>query len=820
MQIRILLVLSILLFIQCSPETPEEQSLLVFVPDNASVVVRINDFKTFTTELDKNDLTQKLRKLDVSAKISETLAALQYVSPTQESVISFTADSLKTIDFIFVSADTVPYLDLSNVTDKTIETLKFESFEIKKYKVEGIEFYTSLNGTREVLSSSLKQLKHLLSNVKDRTPNSELTKFYGVSDDAKLGHIWINLNNSDLLWNYLTNTTDKILASSFADWLFLDVSLDNDGLFLNGISISENKTKNYLSHFSGTTPIVNETFSMIPESATSFKSYTFENYTSFSDNNKNHLEQNIVIDSLFNTVEEVGTAYINQQQIVLLKTYGTDELTDYLKRIRQSTIDFQGNEIWELSEPSFIANRLQPNMQGFKSNYCCILENTLVFATDQESLKQVIMSYKSGKTITETALFQGLQEVITNESTILNVAASIGLEHNLKRNGLTEIANQSKTINFSEYLFGSEIISDQDFFHTSYFIKKIGSKKTKNSVTAVFKIPFDTDLISSPQFIVNHRTKKGELIVQDADNILYLISTNGNILWKKQLESTIQGKVHQVDLFKNGKLQLAFTTGNKFIILDRNGERVAPFSFNFSEGNLNPLAVFDYDGKKDYRFVVTQNDKVFMYNSKGKIVTGFNYTSAQKNILEAPQHFRIKRKDYLVFKLADNTLKILNRVGKERIRIKEKISFSDNPVRLFKGKITLTSTSGILYQISTNGTIEKTSLGLNSDHGMDATSKTLAIINDNILSIRGKEIALDLGVYSKPSIFYLNDKIYVSVTDIQNQKVYLFDSQAVPIQNFPIYGSSRIDMADIDNNKKPELVVKEQDNSLTVYNIN
>jgi hypothetical protein len=209
-----------------------------------------------------------------------------------------------------------------------------------------------------------------------------------------------------------------------------------------------------------------------------------------------------------------------------------------------------------------------------------------------------------------------------------------------------------------------------------------------------------------------------------------------------------------------------------------------------------------------------------MYNNKGEVVSGFKYTSAQKNILDAPEHFRIKKKDYLVFKLADNTLKILNRVGNERIKIKEKISFSDNPVRLFEGKITLTSTTGNLYQISTNGKVEKTNLGLNRDHGMDATSKTLAIINDNILSIRGKKTTLDLGVYGKPSIFYLNDKIYISVTDIQNQKTYLFDSQSKAIPGFPIFGVSSIDMINMDTDKRPELVIKDQSNSLTVFKIN
>ena len=93
-------------------------------------------------------------------------------------------------------------------------------------------------------------------------------------------------------------------------------------------------------------------------------------------------------------------------------------------------------------------------------------------------------------------------------------------------------------------------------------------------------------------------------------------------------------------------------------------------------------------------------------------------------------------------------------------------------------------------------------------------------MDDNILSIKGKKVELDFGVYSKPKIFYIYDKIYVSVTDIQNQKIYLFDSQAKPIPNFPVFGSSLIDMVDMDNDRKLEIVAKDQDNSLIVYKMN
>ena len=48
----------------------------------------------------------------------------------------------------------------------------------------------------------------------------------------------------------------------------------------------------------------------------------------------------------------------------------------------------------------------------------------------------------------------------------------------------------------------------------------------------------------------NHLTKKKEIVVQDYNNVLYLISSDGKILWKKQLLGPVQGKIKQVDIFK------------------------------------------------------------------------------------------------------------------------------------------------------------------------------------------------------------------------------------------------------------------------------
>ena len=300
---------------------------------------------------------------------------------------------------------------------------------------------------------------------------------------------------------------------------------------------------------------------------------------------------------------------------------------------------------------------------------------------------------------------------------------------------------------------------------------------------------------------------------------MYLISASGKVIWKKQLNGKVRGKIQQVDLYKNGKLQLAFCTNNQFLIIDRNGEEVKPFNKKFDSGNLNPLAVFDYENNKDYRFLVTQGRKVFMYNTKGEIVEGFSYKEADKPIIKSPKHFKISKKDYLVFLLEDNTVAIRHRAGQERLKVNRKIDFSDNEIFLYKNKFSITDKKGVLHQIDTKGKLSATNFNLGKEHGMFATSKTLALMNENILSIKGKKVELDLGIYTAPKIFYINDKIYVSVTDIQNQKIYLFDSQAKSIANFPVYGNSIIDMVDMDGDKKLELVAKDQENSLITYKI-
>ena len=79
---------------------------------------------------------------------------------------------------------------------------------------------------------------------------------------------------------------------------------------------------------------------------------------------------------------------------------------------------------------------------------------------------------------------------------------------------------------------------------------------------------------------------------------------------------------------------------------------------------------------------------------------------------------------------------------------------------------------------------------------------------------------MDYGDYTAPQIFYINDKIYVTTTDLQAKKIYLFDSLGKPVANFPIYGNSSITLDNIDKDRNLEVITKSDSNSIIVYEIN
>lgn len=790
------LVFILLIFLtnySCNNTKKSTTKLTQLIPENSSVVIKINDLETFKSDIKNNDFISKLPSSVLQKSVSKHLENLNTNNPV---LVCFeTNDSIVNYSFL----------------------TKFHDSLFGINKTDSLKMYFKIIDSIYVGSSSRLILDKLRVNE-----NSVFKNLYETTNSSNSFSLFLNSKSSDNLGNSIIPEENN----SFSHCMSFDAEVAPDQITFNGITTTNDSLSQLLNVFKNTIPQENTIQNITPSSSNGFLSLTFDDFEVFYKNINNYRIQkldsifysndsNFYFD-LFQTTTEVGEIYFDTETAVVLKSFDIVSTKEALQDYQNEVSNFRTIPIFEFSN-SNIFNIVFSSFFSHKIlSYYIILDDFFVFANSIEQLQIIITNFQNGTTFANTNVFKEAMMSLSDESSLLRFANSSKLKEII-----SSIANEDvNDLKLNDYKASAiQFIQDDGFIHINGVIKKHKSRALQNSVSEEFNVTLDADIIMQPHFVTNHRSKLKEIVVQDVNNNLYLISNTGKVLWKKRLNGNILGKIKQIDLYKNGRLQLAFATQKRIYIIDRNGNDVSPFPIKLNDDITQPLSIFDYDNRKDYRFLVTQNNELLMLDSNGKSVRGFNYRKSNDNIKMQPKHFRIQSKDYIVFGVG-NQMKILNRQGQNRIVVKESINFSNNGIYLYKNKFTTTNTSGELIQVNLRGNVSKQSLGLDNNHFIDATSKTLVSISENNLNIKLKTYELDFGNYTTPKIFYLNDKIYITLTDLQTQKVYVFDSQAKLLNNFPVYGNSLLDLANIDNDNRLEFVVTGEPNSIIVYKKN
>ena len=209
-----------------------------------------------------------------------------------------------------------------------------------------------------------------------------------------------------------------------------------------------------------------------------------------------------------------------------------------------------------------------------------------------------------------------------------------------------------------------------------------------------------------------------------------------------------------------------------------------------------------------------------MYDSNGNIVTGFRPPLFESKIITSPVHIRIDGKDYIVIQLEDGNLKILDRRGRDRIIVNNKIQYSSNSIFSYLEHFTTTDKLGNLVKIDTKGNLILENLNLSAENSIDIVNDNLVYLNENRLTIKGITVELPFSRYSRPKIFIDSKTTLVSITDLTNNEIYLYRDNGKLIDGFPIKGSSVIDLRDSDNDGKTEIISMIDNFSVVSYEIN
>lgn len=798
------------LILGCQGDKKTATDIVSYIPKTSSVIIKTNSLESLKSAVNNNSLLQELSSYSQIQDFNKKLELISFLKPESESFITLSKDQNDSLEISFITKNKTSVFELDSIPNLISEKFTTKNKSVLKLNIDNSVFYASTKDSILFISNRLKLVE---ASFEQKELNPELKKLLTISKDNKSASVIINLKQNK--FTPLTFKDSRLNTSQISNYLLLDGDISQNDIFLSGITKASDSTKSLINIFKNNIPQENKIANVIPFDSDYFLSFTFSDIDIFEEQLLKHKTSDSLAQDLrpFETTIEAGFVEKDNKRAIILQSIDPTATQENFSQNSHSV--FRSVVIHNWDNSALINELFSPLIPKTTISYYANIEDFFILTEDLEFLETIIANFQNNTTLSETSRFKNLMLNLSDESSLFIYANEKDLNTILNLN-----FNDNKSLNLKHYKTSAiQYIYDTDFAHVNAIFKTQKSRARNNTVNEDLNITIDATLLNEPQLLQNYTNNQKDIAIQDVNNNLYLISSQGKIFWKKQLDGKILGKIEQMDMYKNGRLQLVFATEKKVYVLDKNGKDVSPFPLNFNDKITQPLSVFDYDKKRNYRLMVTQGKHILMYDQRGKTVNGFKYKSAKNNITTQPKHFRIGRKDYIVF--ADgSTMEVLDRVGNRRINVKESIDFSDNEIFLYKNNFTTSNSTGELLEVNLKGTVNHKNLNLSEKHSITTTSKTLVALSDNKLTIKTHTINLDFGDYTPPKIFYINDKIYVTVTDLQAKKVYIFDSQAKPINNFPVYGNSSIEMNDIDNDNSIEVIVKGGDNSIIIYKIN
>jgi len=816
----ILFLLGLLIFTSCNTSVKKAPNLLDCVPQKSLAAFQLNDQNMLENALTNLPFLTEIIALDSS--LNEDIKTIIPPVFTPKALLCFTPEGKSEIALSFIykinPSDSLPKLsgDLFLYNNTTIRVSQKNQRKIYSTTLKGLQ----------IISTSQLVLENSIRNIQNKRPGIQNQSFFDlaeISDDNAPMSVLLHRDFNTVLHSFFPET--PLFPSLGNHWFSFDFNTKKDRFTLDGVSFINDSLPDELSLLKGLNPQRLVSSAFVPQNFDGFLVLAVDDYKTLEDNFKQFSRfKNIPLPEInfdpLSAVDEIAWLNLQENKALFFHLTNNENINPILFSNSESKGSYRGLELYNQKLTQDLLALIEVYGTPINPKWGVQLEEFLIFAENETFLKQIIGAHLDGKTLANDLNFKNLREDLADNSTFLWLGRTKNLIPLWNKN-LDDSKDAWKKINLKKYpLIALQGVSEFGFIQTRITAQNNDLEENKRGVSNQYSFSLDAPVSRAPQWIKNHRNKTMDIVVQDQNNVLYLFSNTGTLFWKKQLSSAIVGEIYQVDLYKNRRLQMAFQTADRFIILDRNGKTVAPFNIKVSDETPKQFAVFDYDLNRNYRFLLSQGKQLQMFDNRGKKVTGFQLKKLKQPLQNPPKHIRMGTKDYIILQKIDGQVRILNRQGKDRVFLKSNANTSNNPVFAYRNTFASTNKDGNLIQIDTKGNLTESTLNLRPGHTVDMTSKSLVSFSENTLLIKGIPVELPFGNYTAPKIHYINNTIYVTLTDLDTQKVYAFYSNGTSVNGFPVYGNSKVALTNADDDKALEMVVQSEEDSFLIYQIN
>jgi hypothetical protein len=666
----------------------------------------------------------------------------------------------------------------------------------------------------------------------------KVKKTAGKKVDARL---YVKNDKLKTITRIFLNDKFKIFMSasdSVSEWTETDVLIKNNEIILNGLAYGDNSNSIYKKIISQK-PQRHKLINLMPYNTTMFVFQGFSDFDKYTGNELpkcNTLNLKRLKSLIGNETALVNTS-VNKKNYFkksfLIINFKDPEQASKIfyeaaKKSGKLKINSYGKYIINKLPEGNIAEKLFGEIySSITGNYYSFIDDYVIIANNDYELINLLRFYETGKTLDLNENFIKLSKNLTNTSNF-TLFVKLGswldvLTRYFSKETTSNIKLNSEILeNFGAFVFQ---MSSQPPYIYSNIILKYNKIKYEEDL-ALWKVKLDDEIVKKPYPVKDHSTGKTNFIVFDKSYNVYLIRWDGTLLWKKQLDGIPESDVFQVDYYKNGKIQYLFNTTGHIYLIDRKGRYVKGYPVKISPKASNGLSVFDYNNKKDYRILLAQSDKrIYNYTLKGSKVNGWNTFKMPEIVIKPIQRLVANNKDYIIATDMNKNIKIVNRRGNERIKIKGKFEKADNSDFYVnktnsKGILITTNQTGKLVYISSTGKLKYTDFGnfspnhffLYEDFNGDK-SNDFIFVDDNKLLVFDKfknvlfSYKFNHPIFIKPSFFALGRrKKALGIVVAQEKTIYLFDQNGNTIISNGLVGEIPFTVTSSNNKKDINLL--------------
>ena len=584
-------------------------------------------------------------------------------------------------------------------------------------------------------------------------------------------------------------------------WAMLDVLPEGNDLVMNGYALAADSTSEWRP-LKYQLPVKNSVVNILPSDTRYMHHLGMSDYASYWESFSTTQSK------LLNYLSEVSFNKFGQAQneVFVARMNDPSAAIKFMERMASKTgiadsQACQGYTLYDLGKSSFIADTFGDDFKGMKRCCYAIVDQYLVMASSMDVIKEVIACYRSGRTLDLNEGFRTFQQK------------------------MLESANITFFEQKEDHTEALQLASSKDLVYVNVCISRGAKAANENSIR--WKANLDAPLKDKPYIVEDCTSSNRNVVVFDRQNTMYLIDSEGAIRWKRQLDEEPLGEMFTVDAQNNGQIQFLFNTAHTLQLIDQNGNYLQGYPVSLPFEATNGLAVFDYNGNRDYRILLCGTDRlVYNYTIQGTEVEGWNHHRSEDLVKQPLQHIRVDDKDYLIVSDVSGGVRILDRQGRIRIPLSSDMQKSpladiyENVTNRGKGLFLTTDKEGKLLYVGADGALNRTDFGAYSDKHFFLYEDFNGDKDPDFIYLDQRELQVfdrfkkqlfshrfDVDITTKPAFFKATrNKRMLGIVSEKAREIYLIDRKGNMIVSSGLVGETPFAVGSLHNDQEINLV--------------